>query len=81
MFNHSSADQNVVWTRNLAQQTVTYTAARRIDAGEELCISYGGNLWFRDADEPTEDVVTEGEMLGGINLGLDDEVEDASGRG
>ena len=72
MFNHSHADQNVVWTRNLAQQTITYTAVRDITPDEELCISYGGNLWFKDADALDAVMETEEDALGGIQVGLDE---------
>ncbi|EON62765.1 hypothetical protein W97_01990 [Coniosporium apollinis CBS 100218] len=57
MFNHA-LDQNVGWERDVARSLVTYTALRDIKAGEELCISYGQRLTFKDADAPepvTED--------------------------
>lgn len=54
LFNHSSHpfSQNVLWTRDIRNSCIMYTAARDIGAGEELCISYGdrARLWFRDAD-------------------------------
>ncbi|ORY03938.1 hypothetical protein BCR34DRAFT_573085 [Clohesyomyces aquaticus] len=50
MFNHSTQDQNVGWTRDDTRLLVTYRALRDIPAGEELCISYGGRLTFKDAD-------------------------------
>ena len=50
LFNHSSRDQNVAWSRDVENQCVVYTALRDIKAREELCISYG-RLWFKDADE------------------------------
>ena len=68
MFNHSTNHQNVVWRRNLSHQTVVYTALRDISAGEELCISYGGNLWFKDADASTDKEDTAEEVLGGIQI-------------
>lgn len=52
MFNHSRADQNVVWERDLARQMITYHTWRDIKAGEELCISYGDHLTFKDTDCP-----------------------------
>ncbi|KAF2399054.1 protein methyltransferase [Trichodelitschia bisporula] len=55
LFNHSSRDQNVVWTRDVARGTVTYRAARDIATGEELCISYGARLTFVDADAISEE--------------------------
>ena len=39
MFNHSTAEQNVGWTRDLDRGLVTYRALRDIHAHEELCIS------------------------------------------
>jgi hypothetical protein len=51
MFNHSTLHQNVGWDRDLQKLLVTYTALRDIKRGEELCISYGARLTFKDADE------------------------------
>lgn len=42
---------NVGWDRDLKNLLVTYTALRDINAGEELCISYGDCLTFKDADQ------------------------------
>lgn len=64
MFNHSTRDQNVVWKRDLKAQTITYRALRNIEAGEELCISYG-RLWFIDSD--MEEEVAEGDGLDLLN--------------
>ncbi|KAK5945030.1 hypothetical protein PMZ80_002233 [Knufia obscura] len=62
MFNHSRLHQNVVWSRDIASETITYTAHRDIKAGEELCISYGNaRLWFQDADLEDESLGIEGE--------------------
>ncbi|KIW05125.1 uncharacterized protein PV09_03679 [Verruconis gallopava] len=69
MFNHSTRDQNVVWRRDLEAQTVVYTALRDIQAGEELCISYGSNLWFEDADETTDVPESETDLLESIEIG------------
>ncbi|KAF2692200.1 protein methyltransferase [Lentithecium fluviatile CBS 122367] len=52
MFNHSTLDQNVGWERDTSRLTITYRALRDICAGEELCISYGSRLTFKDADCP-----------------------------
>lgn len=68
MFNHSARGQNVLWTRDLAREVVVYTAGRDIAAGEELCISYGSNLWFKDADGATTPPETEGKMLEGYDF-------------
>ncbi len=72
LFNHSSLDQNVYWSRDLEAQCVVYRALRDVKAGEELCINYG-RLWFFDAD--TEGVTLDTvdgdglEVLGRIDLG------------
>ncbi|KAK1908556.1 hypothetical protein P3342_009406 [Pyrenophora teres f. teres] len=50
MFNHSTQEQNVGWMRDLRRQIITYRALRDIRRGEELCISYGSHLTFKDAD-------------------------------
>ncbi|TVY50044.1 SET domain-containing protein [Lachnellula occidentalis] len=50
MFNHSNRQQNVGWERDLTHCLVTYTALRDIREGEELCISYGSRLTFKDMD-------------------------------
>jgi uncharacterized protein len=55
MFNHSSRNQNVGWTRDLENEVVIYRALRHIAAGEELCISYGDHLTFVDADAAEEE--------------------------
>ncbi|KAF2809532.1 SET domain-containing protein [Mytilinidion resinicola] len=49
MFNHN-IDQNVGWVRDTERLLVTYRTLRNITAGEELCISYGPRLTFKDAD-------------------------------
>jgi uncharacterized protein len=50
LFNHSTNNQNVGWTRDVKNSLVTYTTLRDIRSGEELCISYGDRLTFVDAD-------------------------------
>ncbi|KAF2467076.1 protein methyltransferase [Lindgomyces ingoldianus] len=63
MFNHSTHDQNVGWVRDEECLIVTYQALRDILEGEELCISYGERLTFKDADSSvspsTEDEIDE----------------------
>lgn len=54
MFNHSTMHQNVGWDRDVKNLLVTYKTLRDIRAGEELCISYGLRLTFKDA-EPVEE--------------------------
>ena len=50
LFNHSTLEQNVAWSKDLASQCIIYRALRDIKAGEELCINYG-RLWFDNADD------------------------------
>jgi SET domain-containing protein len=51
MFNHSTLHQNVGWERDLKNHLITYMTLRDIKEGEELCISYGPRLTFKDTDE------------------------------
>ncbi|KAH8779214.1 hypothetical protein F5882DRAFT_329482 [Hyaloscypha sp. PMI_1271] len=51
MFNHSNLQQNVGWERDVKNLLITYTALRDIKKGEELCISYGPRLTFKDVEE------------------------------
>jgi SET domain-containing protein len=73
MFNHSSSTQNVVWRRDLLGEVVVYTAIRDIQPGEELCISYGSNLWFKDADAHAGVHETGEDVLDGISLGMEED--------
>lgn len=50
MFNHSNLHQNVGWVRDLENKLIIYKTLRDIKAGEELCISYGPRLTFKDSD-------------------------------
>jgi SET domain-containing protein len=59
MFNHSTLNQNVGWERDIKNLLITYTTLRDIKQGEELCISYGQRLTFKDVDE--EDMEAEPE--------------------
>jgi SET domain-containing protein len=54
MFNHSNLHQNVGWERDLTNLLITYTTLREIKAGEELCISYGSRLTFKDTEAELE---------------------------
>ena len=71
LFNHNSSyRQNVGWKRNLKSQSIIYTALRDINAGEELCISYGAHVWFevKGEDEDSQrERVTRGMLLAGLN--------------
>ncbi|KAK3050496.1 hypothetical protein LTR09_008408 [Extremus antarcticus] len=70
MFNHSRLHQNVAWQRDLERQVVVYRALRDIAADEELCISYGDRLTFKDAEQDgvCTDQESEIEVLSRIEL-------------
>lgn len=68
MFNHSSRHQNVGWERDLQNLLITYTTLRDIAAGEELCISYGARLTFKDSDAVEMSDEDENEVIGKIEL-------------
>lgn len=65
LFNHSSHPRrhNTGWTRNIAAETVTYVTLRDVDAGEELCISYGSRLTFDNVEEGLSDDEAAGDEL------------------
>ncbi|KAF2142535.1 uncharacterized protein K452DRAFT_286961 [Aplosporella prunicola CBS 121167] len=68
MFNHSR-DQNVGWERDVDHLLVRYQTLRDVKAGEELCISYGDRLSFKDVDAPTEEPEGDGsEVLSNIQI-------------
>mmetsp|Transcript_13476 Transcript_13476/g.37184 ORF Transcript_13476/g.37184 Transcript_13476/m.37184 type:complete len:169 (-) Transcript_13476:174-680(-) len=51
LFNHSR-HPNVDYRVDGTALTIRYMSGhKQIQAGDELCISYGGNLWFDDASE------------------------------
>lgn len=54
MFNHSNVQQNVGWERDIENRLITYSALRDIKEGEELCISYGQRLTFKDTEAEEE---------------------------
>jgi SET domain len=56
LFNHSSKEPNVNYKVDSANLCIAYsTSYKTIYEGEELCISYGTNLWFDDADASISD--------------------------
>ena len=70
MFNHSTFQQNVGWERDLKNLLITYKTLRDIKRGEELCISYGSRLTFKDTD-PNPNGMTEedwGQVLNTIDF-------------
>ena len=73
IFNHSR-NPNVGFHLDLGLETITYTTLRDVEAGEELCISYGPTLWFDDADggeDAAQRQETAMDVLGCIELELD----------
>ncbi|KAF9086094.1 hypothetical protein BGX23_009141 [Mortierella sp. AD031] len=54
MFNHSCSP-NIGFQRDIENGLIRYSALREIQAGEELCISYGPNLWFPDMEDPQQE--------------------------
>ncbi|GBG34207.1 SET domain-containing protein 7 [Hondaea fermentalgiana] len=50
LFNHSE-QPNVDFRLKENENEIRYFAARDIEAGEELCIYYGANLWFKNAEQ------------------------------
>ncbi|KAI9025792.1 hypothetical protein CLU79DRAFT_833604 [Phycomyces nitens] len=55
MFNHSN-HPNVGFIRDLDNGLIRYIATDNISKDEELCISYGSNIWFKntEAEEKAE---------------------------
>ncbi|SNX84162.1 uncharacterized protein MEPE_02870 [Melanopsichium pennsylvanicum] len=55
LFNHSKDKVNVKWMLDHEQQCIKYTTTRRVQEGEELCISYGaGRMWWEPELSPEE---------------------------
>lgn len=63
MFNHSAIRQNIGWKRNLEAEVIVYSALRDIEQGEELLISYGPYLTFRDVEAADMRMVEEEDEL------------------
>ncbi|KAF9291800.1 hypothetical protein BGZ68_002179 [Mortierella alpina] len=75
MFNHSNKP-NVGFQRDFVNKVIRYSAMRDIQAGEELCISYGPNLWFPDMEEDDQELAsTNGADSAGNWSGTDGEDE------
>ena len=63
MFNHKR-DPNIAWERDIPMESIRYFALRDIEEREELCISYGPKLWFKDVDVTEDkDVANEEEAV------------------
>eukprot|EP00750_Incisomonas_marina_P005826 INCI14154.2.p2 GENE.INCI14154.2~~INCI14154.2.p2 ORF type:complete len:217 (+),score=34.38 INCI14154.2:210-860(+) len=54
LFNHSKHN-NVSYVINSDKDTITYKTTRDIEKGEELCIFYGFDLWFKPVGEEESD--------------------------
>lgn len=68
LFNHSRRAQNVGWARDIANKSVIYKTLRDVKEGEELCISYGDRLTFKDVDDAEDSGEDEEGGLGNIQL-------------
>lgn len=71
LFNHSRSP-NVDYRLDVANARITFTAARDVEAGEELCISYGRVWWEEEESDgirPSHDHMDdEDAFLGAIGL-------------
>jgi SET domain len=69
LLNHSQ-HPNIDYRVDSGNEVIRFSSGHaRISEGEELCISYGGNLWFRDIDEKhDDDESSEGDFLGRLGL-------------
>ncbi|KAF9350412.1 hypothetical protein BGX26_011403 [Mortierella sp. AD094] len=83
MFNHSNKP-NVGFQRDFESKLIKYTTLREIQPEEELCISYGANLWFPDMEEG-HDQSSNGDGQRSRNSGSDQsefsDSEDETGEG
>lgn len=53
MFNHNRSN-NVGFIKKKEKDMIEYHTLENVPAGTELCINYGPNLWFDDADGPAD---------------------------
>jgi len=64
LFNHAR-HPNVDYRVDSKKKQIVYNSGHKpIRTGEELCITYGGNLWFDDADGSVDDSVSSEESTG-----------------
>jgi len=49
LYNHSNKP-NVSFSIDTSSESITYTTCRDVEPDEELCIFYGHQLWFDNAD-------------------------------
>jgi hypothetical protein len=72
LFNHHH-DPNTFYKRDIQQGCIRFYTLRPVKAGEELCISYGSVLWFKNADQvDTMEEETEQDIFNGLDI-FDDE--------
>lgn len=89
LFNHHPGSPNVKWMLDHATHSIRYTTTRRVEAGEELTISYGtGRMWWepemteeevrREQEEKRllQDPEHEALQMGRIGLSDDDDEEE-----
>ncbi|KAI8144102.1 hypothetical protein BJV82DRAFT_608304 [Fennellomyces sp. T-0311] len=53
MFNHAN-DPNVGYYKDFENKIIRYVTIRDIEPDEELCISYGSNLWFENTEQQSD---------------------------
>ncbi|CAM6081541.1 unnamed protein product [Calypogeia fissa] len=68
IFNHSR-EPNVGFVRDVVEGVIRFVTLRDVEAGEELCISYGKRLWFKEEG---------GSGSGSVGDGDDEEVEETA---
>ena len=78
MFNHSPTP-NLNYIRNYETDSIKYITSKEVQAGEELCIFYGTDLWFedlstKDCNSPLEE--SEGNPFTKMDLDPGEDVED-----
>ncbi|KAF9481206.1 hypothetical protein BDN70DRAFT_912372 [Pholiota conissans] len=75
IFNHSHSP-NTSYTRDTKLDCIMYTTVHDVQPGEELCIYYGDNLWFSDANAGSskEDTPDLDDGWGGLTAVAEDEV-------
>lgn len=78
LFNHSPTP-NLNYIRNYEADSIRYVTSKEVQAGEELCIFYGTDLWFedlntKDRNSPLEE--SEGDPFAKMDLSPGVDVED-----
>jgi SET domain-containing protein len=56
LFNHNSEQPNVVYNIQVERREIHFSSSyRKIEPGEELCIHYGRDLWFKEGATTKKD--------------------------